>query len=162
VAAQAQSPAAVYVTDRIDARLAVAGAVGATWIGNPDRQDIVRAIEGHERLQLDAVFECCGDQSAVDQAVDLLKPGGKLMLVGIPAADRISFPIDKARRKELRIQNVRRQNHCVEPALDMIANRPGGLDFMITHRFPLVETKAAFDLVEGYRDGVVKAMIRMD
>ena len=32
---------------------------------------------------------------------------------------------------------------------------------MITHRFGLEETKKAFDLVAGYRDGVIKAMISL-
>ncbi len=61
---------------------------------------------------LDVVFECCGQQEAIDNAVDLLKPGGKLMVIGIPEFDRWSFPVDKSRHKELCIQNVRRQNEA--------------------------------------------------
>jgi hypothetical protein len=30
---------------------------------------------------------------------------------------------------------------------------------MVTHRFPLERTKEGFDLVAGYHDGVMKAMI---
>jgi hypothetical protein len=30
---------------------------------------------------------------------------------------------------------------------------------MITHAFPFVRTKEAFELVEGYKDGVIKAII---
>jgi threonine dehydrogenase-like Zn-dependent dehydrogenase len=30
---------------------------------------------------------------------------------------------------------------------------------MITHRYPFSKTKEAFDLVAGYKDGVMKAMI---
>jgi L-iditol 2-dehydrogenase len=33
---------------------------------------------------------------------------------------------------------------------------------LITHHFPFRESKAAFDLVAGYQDGVVKAMIEFD
>ena len=33
---------------------------------------------------LDVVFECCGEQEALDQAIEMLKPGGKLLLIGIP------------------------------------------------------------------------------
>jgi threonine dehydrogenase-like Zn-dependent dehydrogenase len=32
---------------------------------------------------------------------------------------------------------------------------------MVTHRFPFAETRQAFDLVHEYRDGVIKAMVRM-
>jgi threonine dehydrogenase-like Zn-dependent dehydrogenase len=43
-------------------------------------------------------------------------------------------------------------------AIDFIA-AGHDVSFMITHRFALEETNAAYELVAGYRDGVVKAMI---
>jgi len=149
------------MTDKLDRRIEVARKAGANWVGNPDREDVVEAIAKQEPLLLDAVFECCGQQAALDQAVQLLKPGGKLMLIGIPAVDRISFVIDLMRRKEICLQNVRRQNECLRPALDLIESRAVNADFMITHRFPFERTPAAFDLVAEYGDGVVKAMIQV-
>ena len=151
----------LYVTDKIDARLQVAAGAGADWTGNPDREDVVAAVAEREPLLLDAIFECCGEQDAIDQAVELLKPGGKLMLIGIPTVDRISFDIDKIRRKEICVQNVRRQNECTIPALDLMADGRAAVDFMITQRFSLEDAQQAFDLVAGYRDGVVKAMIHV-
>jgi len=153
--------AKVYVTDKIDARLALARRAGATWTGNPDTQDVVAAIAKREPELLDAVFECCGQQEAMDQAIELLKPGGKLMLIGIPETDRVSFSIDQMRRKEICVQNVRRQNHCVQTAIDMIANHDFDVNVMTTHRFPLEKCPEAFELVANYRDGVVKAMIEI-
>ena len=114
-------------------------------------------------LRLELLLEVSldrGEQAALDQAVDLLKPGGKLMLVGIPAVERVSFIIDRIRRKEICIQNIRRQCDCVQPVLDLMEHRKIRPDFMVTHRFSFTETRKAFDLVAGYRDGVVKAMIR--
>lgn len=159
--ARAQGAAAVYVTDLLDYRLAAARRAGAAWAGNPGKEDVVQTIAGHEPLLLDAVFECCGEQAAIDQAVDLLKPGGKLMLIGIPTVDRISLLIDRARRKELCIQNVRRQNHCVQATLDMLATGTIRTDGMITHRVPFARVPEAFDQVEHYRDGVIKALVEM-
>ncbi|MFH1023143.1 MAG: alcohol dehydrogenase catalytic domain-containing protein [Planctomycetota bacterium] len=149
----------VYATDKIASRLAVARRQGASWAGNPDRADIVRQIARREPLSLDIVFECCGKSEALDQAVNLLKPGGTLVIVGIPATDTITLSIDKLRRKEITIRNVRRQNECVEPAVHFIEKHRREARFLVTHRFPLAESKKAFDLVSGYRDGVLKAMI---
>jgi L-iditol 2-dehydrogenase len=161
VPAVAEGAAAVYVTDPIEARRAVARRAGAAWVGDPRREDVVAAVAAREPLLLDAVFECCGQQEAVDQAVDLLKPGGKLMMVGIPEVDRISLVIDKARRKELCLQNVRRQNHCAEAALARQASGELDVRFMVTHRFPFERTPEAFERVAGYAEGVVKAMVNM-
>lgn len=150
----------VYATDRINSRHQLAGKHGACWTGNPDSADIVRSILRLEPDGLDMVFDCCGKQEALDQAVEILKPGGKLMIIGIPEVPRISFAMDRIRKKELCIQNVRRQNEFVKPAIDFIT-AGNDVRFMITHTFTLEEAGKAFDLVAGYHDGVVKAMIRI-
>ncbi len=152
----------VYVTDKIDERLLIAERSGANLTANPDREDVVKKITGEVPELLDVVFECCGQQDAIDNAVDLLKPGGKLMVIGIPEFERWSFPADISRRKELCIQNVRRQNEAVQPALDMMASGEISVDAMATHRFSFEKSKEAFDLVAAYGDGVMKAMIDFD
>ena len=149
----------VYTTDKVPERLAMARQAGADYAGNPDQADIVAEILQAEPGGLDVVFECCGKQAALDQAIEMLKPGGKLMLIGIPSVDRVSFIIDKMRRKEICVQNVRRQEGCVQAALDLIENGDIDVAQLVTHRFPFADSKAAFDLVASYRDGVVKAMI---
>ena len=89
----------IFLTDKIDERLNLGTKAGATWTGNPLKQDIVTGITDKEPLLLDTVFECCGQQEAMDQAVSLLKPGGKLMIVGIPEFNRWSFSVDELRHK---------------------------------------------------------------
>jgi L-iditol 2-dehydrogenase len=152
---------AVYVTDKLDERLALAAQSGATWTGNILWQHVVSEILHQEPRHLDMVFECCGQQEALDQAVELLCPGGKLAVVGIPSFDRFSFPVDALRRKEICIQNVRRQNGCAEDALHWIASGMVQVDHWVTHRFPLEAAREAFELVAGYQDGVMKAMIEI-
>jgi L-iditol 2-dehydrogenase len=149
----------IFMTDKIDARLAVARSMGAGWTGNPDKSDIVKEIIQLSPQGLDVVFECCGKQEAADQAIQLLKPGGRLMIIGIPSFDRWSFDVDSLRRKEIDIQHVRRQNESVDATLEMIADGRIKPDKMQTHTFSFENVKEVFDMVAGYRDGVVKAMI---
>lgn len=160
--ALAQGAEKAYVTDKIPERIVLAKKAGAEWAGNPDTEDVVGKILDKEPRMLDVVFECCGQQSAIDNAVDLLKPGGKLMIIGIPEFDRWSFPVDKLRHKELTITNVRRQVDCVEPSLEMMEKGIVDVSLMPTHRFKFNETKSAFDLVTSYQEGVMKAMIDFD
>ncbi len=152
----------IYVTDKLDERLAFSRSLNPQWAGNPGREDIVRMIADFEPLFLDVVYECSGDPAAIAQAIELLKPGGVLTLVGIPEVDQISFPIHDLRRKEITIVNVRRQVHCTQKAVDLLAGRVINVDAMVTHRFPLEDTEKAFDLVASYRDGVMKAMISLE
>lgn len=149
----------IYMTDKIDERLLLASEMGAHWTGNPDKTDIIQEIMEKEPFLLDVVFECCGKQEAVDQAIRLLKPDGKLMMIGIPSFNRWSFDVDELRRKEICIQNVRRQNESVETTLKLICEGSIKPDKMQTHTFKFEQIKEAFEMVASYKDGVMKAMI---
>lgn len=161
VSAMAQGAEACYVTDLIDSRLGVAKSKGAVWTGNPQTDNVVEQISKAAPGGLDVVFECAGQQETVDQAMELLKPGGKLMLIGIPRTNTISFPIHVGRRNEITLVNVRRQNLCTQLALDWIEQGKVQIDFMKTHAFSLDRTQEAFELVAGYKDGVIKAFIEL-
>lgn len=159
LAARAAGAGSVFVTDKIDERLAVARTEKAAFTGNPSKEDVVKKIKDIIPLGVDVVFECCGQQEAVDQAVEILKPGGSIIIVGIPETDKWSLSVDDTRRKELSVQFIRRQVNCTATALEMMNNGTIDVSNMVTHRFPFDRTKEAFDLVEGYCDGVMKAMI---
>lgn len=159
LAAKAQQAGNIYVTDKIDPRLRIAAREGAVITSNPLNENVVETITNKTKSGLDVIFECCGQQEAFDNAVDMLKPGGKLIVVGIPEFDTWSMNVEKTRRKELSIQFIRRQVDCVDITLEMMEKGNINIEKMITHRFPFSRTKEGFDLVAGYKDGVMKAMI---
>jgi L-iditol 2-dehydrogenase len=139
--------------------LSIAIKEGVSFTGNPLKSDVVSDVQKKTNLGLDIVFECCGQQEALDQAVDMLKPGGKLIVVGIPEFERWSMSVETTRRREISLHFIRRQVDCVESALEMMENGKINVSNMVTHRFPFSKSKEAFNLVASYRDGVMKAMI---
>ena len=159
MAMKAEGAGTVYATEKVGARLEAAVTAGADWTGNPDREDILTEIQARESLGLDMVFECCGQQSALDQGVALLKPGGTLVVVGIPLEPRVSFDSSKVRRREIRVQNVRRQNKCLERAVGMIHTGRVKPDFLATHFFKLDQAREAYETAALRRDGVIKAIV---
>jgi L-iditol 2-dehydrogenase len=159
LAAKAEGAGSFTVTDKIQPRLAIALKEGATSLFNPLEEDFTAMLKQHHPLGLDVVFECCGQQEAFDQAIDILKPGGMLVVVGIPEFDRWSMNVELTRRKEISLQFIRRQVDCVDIALSLMENGNIDVSNMATHRFPFAKTKEAFDLVSAYGDGVMKAMI---
>ncbi|HEC42814.1 MAG TPA: hypothetical protein ENI20_08315 [Bacteroides sp.] len=151
----------IYVTDKLDYRLIMAEKAGGVWTGNPDKSDVVSGINHEEPLGIDIVFDCCGMQEAMDQGIEILKPGGKIMIVGIPEFDNWILSADLTRRKEVCFQNVRRQNDRMQKAIDLIVESKVDMSSMITHRFPFESAGKAFDIVSGYREGVMKAIIEI-
>ena len=152
----------VYVTDKIQERLDLSQSLNPAWSGNPDITNVTQEILSREPQLLDTVFECSGDPQAYEQAVELLKPGGVLSIIGIPETDNISLPIHSLRRKEITLKNIRRQAACTQKAIEYMKNGRINVDSMVTHHFTLEDTQSAFDLVSGYKDGVMKAMITID
>ena len=151
----------LYMTDLLDERLAVARQCGADWTGNAKTGDVTAAILQREPTGLDLVFECTGDPAIIDHAQRLLTPGGTLMLIGIPPTPQVSFDSHVMRRQEFTFKNVRRQLGCVAPAIELIGQGRIDANPLLTHRFGLEQINAAFDLVAGYQDGVIKAVIEM-
>ena len=149
----------VGVIEPLDYRLSKADEIGASWLINPTNVDVEAVVQKQDELMLDVVFEASGEQEAVNNAIKILKPGGKLVLVGIPPDAQYVFDMDLMRRKELTVINVRRQNHCVEEAIDLVISGAVQVSKMVTHEFTLEETPVAFDVVEGYKFGAIKAMI---
>jgi threonine dehydrogenase-like Zn-dependent dehydrogenase len=60
--------------------------------------------------------------------------------------------------REVRIQAVKRGNHCGHHAMNLIQAGRIPMD-LITHRMPLERAAEAFSLLEDYRDGVGKILL---
>jgi L-iditol 2-dehydrogenase len=121
--------AQVYATDPLEHRLAAAQALGAS----------------SEPFEVDVVFEAAGTDAALDHAFTLARPGGKVVLVGIPDGDRSSFSAATARRKGLTLVLSRRmKDGDLARAAQLVARGDFSLDGLVTARYPLDEAAAAF------------------
>ncbi len=147
------------VIEPLGYRLEKATEIGASWTVNPVSENVDEKVAEVVPAFMDVVFDASGEQEAIDNALKILKPGGKLVLVGIPPSAEYVFNMDLMRRKEITVINVRRQNHSVEEAIKLVAEGKVNLKQMVTHYFQLRKTPVAFDMVSGYRDNVIKAMI---
>lgn len=151
----------ITIIEPLEYRLNKAREIGAAHFVNPETENVEDTVKTKHELLLDVVFEASGKQEAVTNAVKILKPGGKLVLVGIPPDAKYTFDMDLMRRKELTVINVRRQNHCVEEAIELVVSGKIEVEKMVTHHFSLEETPQAFEIVEAYKDGAIKAMINL-
>ncbi len=155
---QAASIIPALVVERLNYRKELAKMEGIRQVLSPDNQN---QFVNLETPGFDVVYECSGDQQAIYDGIQLLKPGGKLVIVGIPDSMEIHLPIHTLRRKEIDIINIRRQVGCVEESLELMKNKKIDIKNMATHYFGMEEVQKAFELVANYQDGVMKAMIKI-
>jgi L-iditol 2-dehydrogenase len=91
-------------------------------------------------------LETAGEQAAVDAAVEAVRPGARVVLVGIPVDARTSFVAGSARRKGLTLVLARRMGDVYARAVQLVASGRVDVRSLVTHRFPLAEIRAAFDV----------------
>jgi L-iditol 2-dehydrogenase len=140
----------IIATDKLQHRLQAAERMGATQVfqaeNGAEADLIMKATAGHG---VDVAFEAAGDQSAVDTAVETIKPGGTVVICGIPSDNRTSFRASTSRRKGLTIKIVRRMKHTYPRAIKLVEAGLIDVESLITHRFPLQESATAFAVAEA-------------
>ena len=107
--------------------------------------------------RVDVAFEAAGNNEAVELAMASVRPGGRVVLAGIPADDVISFGASLARRKGLTIAMVRRMNEVYPRAISLAERGVVDLGSVVTSRAGLGEIPAAFG--EAARRTGLKAII---
>jgi L-iditol 2-dehydrogenase len=92
---------------------------------------------------VDVAFEMAGADEAVPLAMLAARPGGRVVLGGIPASDQITFQASSARRKGLTIAMVRRMNEVYPRAIALAASGRVDLGSLVTGRFGLAQAPDA-------------------
>jgi L-iditol 2-dehydrogenase len=93
---------------------------------------------------VDVAFEAAGNDEGVRLAVESVRPGGRVVLAGIPGDDAIRFQASVARRKGLTIAMVRRMNHVYPRAISLAARGVVDLRSLVSARAGLGSAAEAF------------------
>lgn len=149
----------VFVSDKLDWRLAVAEKLGGVPIHSVQgaaSEQIARATGGRG---VDIAIEAAWADGSVNEAAQVARLGGRLVLVGIPSQDRIELQASAVRRKGLTIRMCRRMKHVYPRAMQLALDGRVDLGGLVSHRFALAQAAEAFRLNTRYEDRVVKVMV---
>lgn len=157
---RASGSAAICATEPLAHRREMAEQYGTTATFDPDSENVVQAIlEATDGRGVDVAFEAAGAPETPAQTAEVVKPGGTVVVVGIPSDDELRFRHPVARRKGLTIKLSRRMKHTYPQAIDLVRTGQVDVRSMVTHRFPLDRVVDAFQLADRYGDNVVKIII---
>ena len=161
LAALAGGCARVIVADLAQPKLDIAGQYqGVITVNIRDRNVVEAVSELTEGWGADVVFECSGSPHAWKTIMDLPRPGGAIVVVGLPV-EPVAVDIAGASVKELRIENVFRYAHQYDRAIALIGSGKVDLKPLISETFAFEDAKAAFDRAVEARPGDVKLQIRV-
>ena len=134
----------VLVVGRTPARLPLARELGADAVHattDGPLEAAARAFSGREGIDL--VVETAGTPQAVTHALELVRPGGRVVLTGLPH-DPTPVAFFSVVRREVTITGSMIYQDEFPEALALVATSRVNIAPLVTHRFPLADIDAAF------------------
>jgi threonine dehydrogenase-like Zn-dependent dehydrogenase len=118
---------------------------------------------GEVEGQYDLVVECAGTEKAMNRAVKLCRPKGKILILGTHW-NGLALQQIPAMMKEITIVSsfMYAADGAVrdfDVAAMLLYRHPGIAKALITHRFPLAEVKQAFAVARDRKAGAIKVVL---
>ncbi len=159
-AARAFGAGCVIVCGTRPERLQAAKELGADHTIDVNRQDAVetvRALTSGEGAGL--VFDAAGTRKSVVDAIEAVRPQGKLVLYGVHGAPVQDFPIDRIVLKDIVVYGALTDRAGWDELMAMVSQNRINLSRLITHRFPLEEVEEAYRASADRSSGCLKAVL---
>jgi len=161
LAALAGGCSRVFVSDLSAPKLEIAAQYAGIVPVNITKQSLADVVaEATEGWGADVVFEASGSPRAYQGIFDLVRPGGAIVLVGLPV-EPTNFDVPAAIVKEARIETVFRYANNFDRAVNLIASGKVDLKPLITDTFDFKDSIAAFDRAAKGLPQDVKLQIRL-
>jgi L-iditol 2-dehydrogenase len=151
----------VVAVSRSPWKLELARRRHADRVVNSTHEDAIAAVrEATAGRGADVVVDAAGDPALIAPAIEMLAPGGRLVVYGIshrPVPDFTTFPLYF---KELTLYGSRALTPGdFAPAIDLVASGAVDVDGFITASYPLERVAAAFEEYERSADSVLRLVI---
>ena len=161
LAALAGGCSQVLISDLMEEKLAIAGRYPGVIPVNIRNESLADAVtKATDGWGVDVVLEASGARRAYDGIETLLRPGGCLVVIGMPV-EPVPLDMSSIASKEIRIETVFRYANVFDRALGMIASGKVDLKPLISQTFPFEESIAAFERAAEGRPGDVKLQIKL-
>lgn len=160
--AKAAGASAIYMTEPVAERRAFARSYIADEVFDPTAEDVAaKVLAATQGRGVDVSIEAAGAMDTPQQAAEMVRLGGTLVLCGIPVDDSLTLTASLIRRKGLTIKMVRRMKHVYPRAIRLVARGMVDVAPLASHFFTLDRIQEAFEMVAGHRDGIIKAVVQL-
>lgn len=136
----------ITIVDLNDQRLDKADILGATRTINATRVDAVKKINANKPFEgIDVVFECVGVEKSIRDAIEIVRKGGKIIVVGVFGKDtKVQMAYVQDRELELMgsLMYIRRD---FTEAIQMLNEGEIRTSLFISKIFPLEKAQKAFE-----------------
>ena len=160
-AVRARGATNIYVTDIRDYLLEYARRLGATETINAQREDPVKRImELTDGRGADVVIEAAGSIEAGRQTFEIVRRGGRIVIIGVFPKTEFAVRMTDFVDKELTVYGVFRYANTYPTALSLVSAGKIELKPLITHVFTLDEIQRAMEVAEKKIGNPVKVIVK--
>lgn len=136
--------AELVVTDIAAQPLEMAKRLGATLVVNPAKEPDALKPYAADKGKFDVLIEATGNEAAIRSALELIRPGGTVVQLGL--GGDVTLPMNLIVAKELNLKGTFRFDPEFELAVQLMARKVIDVRPVITAEIPFTDAINAFEL----------------
>lgn len=154
---KAMGAKAIYATEISEYRADIAKKVGADRVFNPMNENVVEELKALHPEGVDGVLEMSGHPTQLNLATQVVRPGGRISLLGVYAESSQALPVNDLIFKGVDIHAIvgRRLWQTWDQMADLFASGKLILDPVVTHVMHFTQFQDAMELMKAGKAGKV-------
>ena len=144
IVARRAGAAEIVVTDIADGALSFASRIGVDRVINVAQQPDALSAYAADKGYFDCLFEASGAEAALRSGIDVVRPRGTLVQLGL--GGDMTIPINMITAKELELRGTFRFHEEFALALEFLGKGLVDVKSLITATMPLASARDAFEL----------------
>ncbi len=148
----------VFVADIDDSRLQMARELGATSVLNSKTDLAAQVMKSTNGKGVDAVLEAVGRTETITAAIDSVRKGGTVTLVG-NISPQITLPLQKVVSRQIRLQGSCASSGEYPQAIELLASGAIKVKPLITAVAPLDDGPAWFERLHAGEKNLLKVVL---
>lgn len=152
----------IYCMDVSDFRLEKALEMGASTTINSSRENALQSIlSATDGMGVDLAFEAVGRETTLSAALQSVRKGGEVVLLGIFEETETRLPVHLFVQREISLSGSQGYAWDFDDAIRLASSGAVALGSLVTHTVLLEELQKGFDLLVTPRNKAVKVLIEM-
>ena len=141
-------------------RLKIAGELGGDEKVDRTQCDAVQRVkELTDGAGADVVIECAGTEKAVQQSLDCVRRGGRVVLAGITGRKGIPLDTDRITLDEIEVVGTRGAPNALPESIRLLASGRIYVKPLVTHQLPLSEVQRGMEIFANRLENVIRVAL---
>lgn len=152
----------IFVVDVLEKRLRKAKELGASHVIDASREPVLETIMNLTGQKgCDLALEAAGTELTTRQAIQAVKKGATIVLLGYSSSGEMTLPMSLALDKEITFKTVFRYRHIYPMAIEAVADGRAPVKEIVTNVYEFKDIQEGLEDCVNHKADIVKAVIKI-